>query len=621
MTERYKELTRISPNLYIEGSPVVIEAGALLKDTVSGKIITQLKIRNLAEKNIIASKVSVRAFEVNGNEIESVDDFSYLDFCASRGASFGTKTPIYMSNDETRSIRPYIKQVVFEDNSIWEAPCEEWEEIPNQESINAVIKEKDLLEQYKLEAGDKAQFVPKTYKGLFLCTCGCVNLQAEPCFNCGITYNKLVEITDEKHLSESLANRLKKEEAEREELKKKTEREQSEKRKKTIRIVIAATAIMAIIVAAFLTYEFGMPQIMLKKVASLCDAGDYQTANDTLNEYNWKHVDNNRIVFLRGSSERGLGMYEEAINDFSSITGYEDSEVQLKEASIEYAKKLVDSSQYEKSRDILANYVGQSDAEEVIKRSYYEEACSFIEKNAYSEARDSLVKAADYGDSKELITKCFYEEAAQELLLGHYETAIELFDNCLSYSDAIQQKEIALNKKAEADYNTKNRELFNEALKQMFKGEFDDVDRILSELPDDYIEANNDIKKFIELWPSANRKYAGFWHSYRFDKKYEDGDYLGLVYKDGKISYTAVFYESKSALFSAIDEHDMDYFSGYMSWVELGNNKLGLYALNDSTYLMNTLVFSADGKKMEEYDNAHPNKYTKEPELEYTYVR
>ena len=79
MEERYQELCRLTPNLYFYGSPVIIEAGALLKDTLNDNVLAQLKIRNLINKRLISCKVSVRAFENNGNELEGVDSYTYLD--------------------------------------------------------------------------------------------------------------------------------------------------------------------------------------------------------------------------------------------------------------------------------------------------------------------------------------------------------------------------------------------------------------------------------------------------------------------------------------------------------------------------------------------------------------
>ncbi len=47
MAQRYQELLRLPQNIYSQGSPDIIKSGAFLKDTVTGKVLTQLEFRNL----------------------------------------------------------------------------------------------------------------------------------------------------------------------------------------------------------------------------------------------------------------------------------------------------------------------------------------------------------------------------------------------------------------------------------------------------------------------------------------------------------------------------------------------------------------------------------------------
>ena len=64
MAERYSRLFSLKENLYSEGSPVVIAAGALLKDNQTGK------------------------------ELEGVSEYQYLDLNEARDAEFGQKQAI-----------------------------------------------------------------------------------------------------------------------------------------------------------------------------------------------------------------------------------------------------------------------------------------------------------------------------------------------------------------------------------------------------------------------------------------------------------------------------------------------------------------------------------------------
>ena len=65
MAERYTRLFSLSENLYASGAPVLIAAGALLKDNQTGKTLAQLKFKSLSEKNIKALKVTIAASDVS----------------------------------------------------------------------------------------------------------------------------------------------------------------------------------------------------------------------------------------------------------------------------------------------------------------------------------------------------------------------------------------------------------------------------------------------------------------------------------------------------------------------------------------------------------------------------
>ena len=144
MSDRYQSLYRVHNNLFIEGSPVIIMAGALLKDTVTDKVLAQLKIRNLELKKLIACKVAIRAFEPSGAELEGIKEYSYLDVNVGRGQDFGTKVPVYLPDKKTRKIDVSVTEIVFEDNTVWKAePCE-WERVPDQELISNLFNDPEI---------------------------------------------------------------------------------------------------------------------------------------------------------------------------------------------------------------------------------------------------------------------------------------------------------------------------------------------------------------------------------------------------------------------------------------------------------------------------------------------
>ena len=79
MSERYKTLYRLPENLYTIGSPVIIAAGALLKDNQSGKVLAQIKFKSISDKSIKAVKIRVLAFDVTGASVGDAVEHQYLD--------------------------------------------------------------------------------------------------------------------------------------------------------------------------------------------------------------------------------------------------------------------------------------------------------------------------------------------------------------------------------------------------------------------------------------------------------------------------------------------------------------------------------------------------------------
>lgn len=103
MSERFTKLFSLPENLYSEGAPVVVSAGALLKDNQSAKVLVQLKIKNISDKTLKAVKVKIQSFDTVGNPLEEETEYEYLDLAVNRDEEFGQKVPIVLPSDSTRS--------------------------------------------------------------------------------------------------------------------------------------------------------------------------------------------------------------------------------------------------------------------------------------------------------------------------------------------------------------------------------------------------------------------------------------------------------------------------------------------------------------------------------------
>ena len=183
MSERYSRLFALPEDLYCIGSPVVIAAGALLKDNQTGKVIGQLKLRSISQKAIKAVKVKFHLFDTAGNPIGESVEHSYLDLNAARDSEFGQKSPVAVPDAKTRSYQASVTEVVFEDQSVWTANEGTWESLAKPVALS--ISDPELLKQYQMHYGSGAKYEAKEEKDLWHCTCGALNHEGENCHVCG----------------------------------------------------------------------------------------------------------------------------------------------------------------------------------------------------------------------------------------------------------------------------------------------------------------------------------------------------------------------------------------------------------------------------------------------------
>lgn len=113
MSERYSGLFSLPENLYAAGSPVVIAAGALLKDNQTGKVLAQLKLRNIDRQTIKAATVSVEPLDTVGSPLGAPVTYQYLDLHADRDVDFGQRVPVVLPDAATRSFAASVVQVIF----------------------------------------------------------------------------------------------------------------------------------------------------------------------------------------------------------------------------------------------------------------------------------------------------------------------------------------------------------------------------------------------------------------------------------------------------------------------------------------------------------------------------
>lgn len=455
MSERYTRVYSLSDNLYLDGAPMLIAAGALLKDNKTGRILAQLKLQNLIESKVIACKVTIRAFDTAGTELSGIESYSYLDMTVSRGQNFGAKEPITLPDSTTRRIRVSVIQAVFNNGEVWQDSIGEWTPIvPHQRIANAEVQE-----QYSIEVGKNCEYIPRRMGDLFLCTCGAVNLsEYTVCSGCKRDAMRLISAFDIGELTQKRDLRLQ-QEREREEEKRRiaAEHEAEKKRvaeitkKKVKRISVVASVCATLIVAAVLTTKYiVIPEMGYRAAEELLEAKDYngaETAFVQLGTYrdSVERVSKD-IPYLKACDSLNDGDYEKAMKAFMDLSDYKDSVNLLLEAQEKIygtAEELLTARDYDGAINAFVQLGTYKDSAERVSREIpYLKACDSLNDGDYEQAIKGFEDLSDYKDSASLLSEAkegYYLKAFTLLNENNLKSAYIIFQSLQSYKDSTQQ--------------------------------------------------------------------------------------------------------------------------------------------------------------------------------------
>ena len=188
---------------------------------------------------------------------------------------------------------------------------------------------------------------------------------------------------------------------------------------KTVKLVIIAAVIVALLIAAFLIFtKVVVPARKYNAARALMDAG----------------------------------RYEEAIEVFEGLDGYKDSEEMIRQSregilqqKYDAAMALMEAGKYEEA---IAAFTAldYGDSAEMVLRCKYEIALALMEDGRYEEAIAAF-SALDYGDSQDKIAECetaitdrTYNEALALMAEGKYVDAAAILKD-LGYKDSAEKYE------------------------------------------------------------------------------------------------------------------------------------------------------------------------------------
>ncbi len=347
MSNRYEELYRLPAHLYVPGSPIMIVAGALLKDNQTGKVLAQLKIKNINPKKIKAVKVNITFFDTAKRELNTKVEYQYLDLNAIRDAYFGEQVPITISDASARSYEIAITEVIFEDNTIWTSSDSSWKNSLSPIPLAERIPQPELRNQYRLATDlQNANYCPTVEDDLWICACGGINHDYETrCHSC---YHTLSDL--QKHLNiaklqtdcdvrlKEEAEKAKKEKQEQERIKAEKEEQKKKAFKRALPIAVSAVIVLIIAVVAFNAMA---KHNAYEKAIALMDAEYYYEAIDAFEELDGYKESDKYIVESRFRLEIEDEDRFDILEWFCELSNYEYTAERMAQMQLNAADAIV----------------------------------------------------------------------------------------------------------------------------------------------------------------------------------------------------------------------------------------------------------------------------------------
>lgn len=344
MGETYARLYFLPERLYTMGAPVVVAAGALLKDNRNGNIIVQLKIQNICSKTIKAVTVKITSIDTVGRTLGEETEYQYLDLNVKRNEFFGQQVPIIVPNEQTRSYSVKVTEAAFDDNTVW-AGNEIWEPLEKPDPIEKKIANGELARQYRIKYGKNSKYLLKQDRDLWFCTCGAINHESElSCCSCHIDRKKLEEL-DVDALKKECDARLEDERKERERKQAEAAVEAKKKQKKIKMIVVGVAAAVAVTAVGVVIKDNLNKKKLYNQGLALLEDGKYDDSIALLESLNGYKDSKEQIIYAeyqKAVKYEKSGEYEEALALYEELGDYEDSKEKYKEVQYKLhpAKKL-----------------------------------------------------------------------------------------------------------------------------------------------------------------------------------------------------------------------------------------------------------------------------------------
>ncbi|MBR5094600.1 MAG: tetratricopeptide repeat protein [Oscillospiraceae bacterium] len=401
MSECFTRLYALPSELYAEGAPLLIAAGALLRDNQNGRLIAQLKLKNLDDRILRAVQVRLWPEDALGHAAESPVLYTYMDLNASRGGAFGAKNPILLPDPSTRNLRAEICAAVFADGSRWTAPeGAVWEPLPPAEPLEKALGDTELCKQLRLQQGADCRFVPALALDLWHCACG-EPVKGQRCPICGKGFFEI----DLQALTAARDTRLEAEQEAREraaaEAAARAEQKAAAAKKVRKGLLLAGAGVLAVLLIAA-SLLLGLPAIADSQGDKAAAAGDYVTA----------------LAKYEEASQKGL--YEKYFHPSEKAAATTPA------AWYQKAETALGEGRYEDAAAAFERAGSYRDAGERIAAAWYQKAEAAMAEGRYLEAFEAYGAAGEEPADKDTWNRCCLEGLRACVAAGELEKAEEI---------------------------------------------------------------------------------------------------------------------------------------------------------------------------------------------------
>jgi len=117
-----------------------------------------------------------------------------------------------MPKAETRSFMIHAIKIALSNGSV-QSISMPLAPLPKPEPLNVILKQSEVLKQFRIETNEKATYSPQEANNIWLCPCGEWN-GADTCCGCGMSKHQLFSVYNVDALIEKTKRRLQEEKAE-----------------------------------------------------------------------------------------------------------------------------------------------------------------------------------------------------------------------------------------------------------------------------------------------------------------------------------------------------------------------------------------------------------------------